>query len=183
MEGNILKRDWFGRFDSDKIAGQTVNFYVDTAYSSDSSADYSVILAYVKKDNCYYIVNISRKKLDFPDFINELKSQVQMYGSARSIVKVEPKATGKTVVQSLRNSSQLNISESKAPTTDKESRLMAISPIIESRRVYLLNNAHWVDNFLEEVCQFPNSKNDDQADCMIMMLEENINQANYRLML
>jgi len=172
MEGNIIKRNWFGRFDIEEVAGQPVNFVVDTAYSKDSTADYSVILAYVEKNNCYYILNISRTKLDFPEFITELKSQVNIWGTNSSKIKVEPKATGKTVVQQLRQITRLNITEAPAPTTDKVSRYMAVSPIVESKRVLLLNNSHWLPNFLEETGQFPNGKNDDQVDCMIMMIEE-----------
>ena len=171
-EGNIIKSQWFKRFEMSEIAGFPVNFVVDTAYSKDSTADYSVIMAYVKKNHCYYIINISRKKLDFPEFLIELKNQVALYGKKNSVVKVEPKATGKSVVQQIRSTTDINITEAKAPTVDKVSRLIAISPVIESGRVYLLNEAPWIPSFLDEISAIPNAKNDDQGDCLIIVCED-----------
>jgi predicted phage terminase large subunit-like protein len=51
-------------------------------------------------------------------------------------------------------------------------RASAISPQWEAGNVYLPepSNAPWVNDFIEELIQFPQGKNDDQVDAMTQML-------------
>lgn len=180
IEGSILKKQWFGRFEMSEISGCSVNFKVDTAYTANSANDANSIMAYAIKNNTVYIVNVTVKRLEFPELCRALINDVNIYGRQGSVVYVEPKASGKSVVQQLRQSG-INILESKAPTTDKESRVMAISSVVEGGRVKLLNGGSWVDNFLEECAAFPNAKNDDQVDTLVMACE-GMNQNNYKVM-
>ena len=181
IEGAILKKQWFGRFDMEEIAGCPVNFMVDTAYTSNSANDANAILAYVIKDNIGHILNMTVKRLEFPELCRQLQNDYNMYGSNRSIVYIEPKASGKSVVQQLKKTTGLNVTEAPSPTTDKESRAYAISSVIESGRIKLLNGASWVDNLLEECAAFPNAKNDDQVDTVIMLCEKMGKQSHLSL--
>ena len=73
----------------------------------------------------------------------------------------------------LRKSTGLNILEDKPPTQDKISRVTAVSPFIESRRVNLLDG-QYINDFLTELKAFPNGSHDDQVDVLVMAIDRNI---------
>jgi len=172
VEGNILKREWFGRFNMSDIEGCPVYFKSDTAYTEKTQNDYCVIIAYAEKNGIKHIIDMYRKRVEFPDFIRDLKNFYALHGGHGSLFFVEPKASGKSVVQQIRATTNIPIMEDRTPTTDKVSRVMAISPFVESGRCKLLNNALWIDTFLTECTEFPNSKNDEIPDVLAMIMEE-----------
>ena len=52
------------------------------------------------------------------------------------------------------------------PEFDKEMRLAVHSPEIESGHVFLPREAKWLNNFRDELMQFPNERHDDQVDAL-----------------
>ena len=56
------------------------------------------------------------------------------------------------------------------PKGDKESRAIQVSPIIESGKVSIPEEAPWLSGFLNEVARFPHSKFKDQVDSMTQFL-------------
>jgi predicted phage terminase large subunit-like protein len=168
--GNLIRREWLEVVDLQPNA--TVNFVCDTAYTGKKENDPSVILAFVEKDNEITITNVAVVRYEFPELLNFLPTFVkQNGGNQNSRMYIEPKATGKSIVQSLKRNSMINVIEDIAPDTDKVARLSGVLPIIESRRVKLLRGA-WNENFLTECLAFPNSKHDDQVDCLIMAINK-----------
>jgi predicted phage terminase large subunit-like protein len=57
------------------------------------------------------------------------------------------------------------------PKGDKVVRLMTVSALIESGRVFLPNMAPWLPEFEVEVAGFPNAVHDDQVDSMTQALD------------
>jgi predicted phage terminase large subunit-like protein len=53
---------------------------------------------------------------------------------------------------------------------DKIARAHACSPLVESGRVFLLESAPWLRDFLDEVTSFPAAPHDDQVDALTMAL-------------
>ena len=91
--------------------------------------------------------------------------------SSSSIIRIEPKATGKSVVQVMKKSTGMNVVEADAPKDSKVSRANAVSPIIESGRVFLPMGEEWLDGFLAQVSSFPNALHDDMVDCLVGMIQ------------
>ena len=62
----------------------------------------------------------------------------------------------------------------KAITADKEKMeyINAVTPLIESGKVYLLENKDWLKDFMEECEEYPNVEFDDQIDIMAKFLNE-----------
>ena len=178
-DGGILKRTWF--ILRDRIMNMkgvevnlnelTWNFVLDTAYTEKQINDPSAILAYTFFENTMYIRRVESVRKEFPELCRYIPEFVHNYGySSSSKVKIEPKASGKSVKQQLKQSTNLNVIEDKPPTQDKVSRANGIAPFIESGRCVLLEGS-WVDGFLNQCASFPNGVHDDEVDCLVMAVE------------
>ena len=91
----------------------------------------------------------------------------------KSRIFVEPKASGKSIVQTLVRETGLNVKEDKPPTKDKVARVSDISASLESGRVSLLNG-DWNSEFLDQLTRFPAAKHDDMVDCLVMAVNKEI---------
>lgn len=170
-DGGILKRDWFKVVD-DLPNGLTWNFFFDTAYTNKTSNDPSAMLCCALHKNKLYIKELKTVRLEFPDLIKEIKRFCYNNGvDEYSMSYIEPKASGKSIVQYLLEYTDLNIIESKPPTNDKVTRVSAISSFVEAGRVNLLKG-NWNESFLNECASFPNGKHDDQVDVLTMAIDE-----------
>lgn len=54
---------------------------------------------------------------------------------------------------------------------DKVSRAHAVSPLVESGKVWLPSVGAWVGEFIDELCAFPAGAHDDQVDAFVMGLD------------
>ena len=173
--GNRVNGAWFGRFNFNELPEEEVvwHFVLDPAYTEKTINDPSAFMAFCIYNNNMYIRAVSEKWLEFPKLVKYTKEFAHQNGySYRSKIYIEPKASGLSAAQSLKMNTNLNIIIDKSPTVDKVSRLEAESPKIEAGRVYLLDKASWVRNFIGQVEMFPNGKHDDQVDCLTMALDK-----------
>jgi predicted phage terminase large subunit-like protein len=87
----------------------------------------------------------------------------------RSKVYIEPKSSGLSVVQYMREKTSLNIIADTPPTESKYSRVISCTGTFEAGRVMLYHESDWED-FLFELTQFtPDEKYRDEAvDCLTM---------------
>lgn len=170
LEGNLFKREWFEIVD--RVPENLVwNFKIDPAYTSKTQNDPSAILAYATDGPTFYFRKVEQKWLEFPQLCEYIKKFAEQNGyTSQSRVYVEPKASGKSIVQQMKATTGLNILEDRNPDTDKVTRANAVSAIVESGRVKLLAG-RWNEPFLDEVMRFPNAKHDDQVDVMVMALQ------------
>jgi len=170
-EGGLLKRSWFEVVDwLPEYAHLKWDFVADTAYTEDEQNDPSGYLAYAKLNNDFIIRYAQTEYLEFPDLLKALPAFAHQYGySHRSIVEVEPKASGKSLVQTLKRETELNIKEGKPPARDKVARVKDSSPTVEAGRVKLLRGV-WNKEFLDQVTTFPNAAHDEYVDCLTMMI-------------
>jgi len=158
LDGGIFKRSWFEVVDWDaRYDGLRWNFVADTAYTNKETSDPSGYIAYAKYENDYIIRSVKTEHLEFPELCRSLERFVMENGYSRgSIIEIEPKASGKSLVQVLRRTTSLNVKEGRVPTSDKVARANGVSPMVESGRVKLVRGA-WNSRFLDEVCMFPMS--------------------------
>ncbi len=174
---SVIKPEWFARYD--EAPPLVWNFVIDSAYGKKNS-DNSVILCYgvhipaeSHTAHSLYIRDVSVANLPFPDFCRHLTDFVQEHDyTPESRIIVEPKATGVSLVQQLRETTSLNIMEDVPPTESKVQRMTAHTAKIEAGRVYLKNDAPFVRNFLHECSAFPSRLHDDQVDCLAMALRQ-----------
>ena len=173
-EGTLIKKSWFPRYDVRKfdVSKEVVNFFIDTAYTDDEKNDPTAGIAYVKKGGDFYVVNYQVKYLEFPEQVEFVKSFSPNNGyTPRSIIRVEPKASGKSLVQTLKKSTALNVKDGRAPKESKTARVNSCSATLEAGRVHLPEGMAWVDDFLTECAAFPNAAHDESVDCLTGMIQ------------
>ena len=150
-----------------------IDFYLDTSFTDNKKNDPSALLACTKIGEILYILNVSQKWLEFVPLLSHIKAFTALNGyTSRSKIIVEPKASGKSVVQYLRTQTDLNVVEGADPRTSKTDRLNAISPKVEAMRVVLVEG-DYVTKFLGEICiQTP--LHDDQRDVFVAAVEDKL---------
>lgn len=173
LENGLIKKKWFEIVDID-ISGYPKSFVLDTAYTKKTDNDPSGFLAYVLRNNELIITNWESHRLEFPKLVNYTETFAKNNGyTYESILRVEPKASGKSLVQQLYSQTDLNIAEAENPEKDKVTRATSITKILESGRVKLLRG-NWNEAFLIEVCTFPKAAHDESVDCLVMAVNEEL---------
>src|SRR5207248_374737 len=111
-------------------------------------------------------LSLWRGRVEFPELKRQLVLQAEAWKP--SAVLVEDSASGQSLIQELRTTN-LPILPVKADS-DKISRSQAITPLIESGRVFLPQSAGWLGDFLDELSAFPNAAHDDSVDSLTQAL-------------
>ena len=179
-EGGIFKGEWFNIIkelpNNLRASDLKWDFYLDTAYTNKQENDATAMLCAAFHNNDLFIREVRAVRLEFPELIKEIESFAIMNGyTNKSRIYVEPKASGKSIVQMLKRSTGLNVMEDKPPVQDKVSRASSVSAFVESGRVSLLDG-RYIDSFLNELKGFPNANHDDQVDVLIMAIDKNTNR-------
>lgn len=172
--GNIVKREWFRRISMADFRAlrfnEPMHFYLDTAYKKKNASghdnDPTGILAACRINNDIYLYDAQSVWKEMPDLLRFIPDYIAAHcGNAESMLHIEPKANGVSVVQMLRESTTLNVRETPNPTDDKEVRLRVVSPRIECGRVFVVEGS-WTDEFLNQVCGFPATAHDEFVDIL-----------------
>ena len=173
LDSGMIHKDWF-KIDRYRVDEAIVNFVIDPAYTANQKNDPSALLAYTYKDNKWQIVDCVNVHKEFPELVKFIPQWVKKNGyTNKSRIYVEPKASGKSIVQTLVRETGLNVKEDKPPTKDKVARVSDISASLESGRVSLLNG-DWNREFLDQLTKFPAAKHDDMVDCLVMAVNKEI---------
>jgi predicted phage terminase large subunit-like protein len=163
--GGQLKKAWFNKisFEEFNKIKTKVNIFLDTAYTDNKDNDPTALMATCYINNNLYILDSSQVWKEMPELLKYIPSYAtkNLYGIGSRIL-IEPKASGKSTVQSFKNTA-FNVIELPPPLDDKVTRVSNIAPFVESGRAYLVEGP-WNDNFLGECASFPNGAHDDQVD-------------------
>lgn len=171
--GNIIKEAWFKRISQAEFKAlrfhEPMHFFLDSAYDEQqakSDNDPSGIIATCRIANNVYVTNAKKVWKDFPDLIAFLPEFLYANDyTGESSLRIEPKANGKSIVQVLERETTLNVTETPTPTDSKAVRLHAVSPKIECGRCWLVEG-DWNEEFIDEVCGFPNKTHDEYVDIL-----------------
>lgn len=171
--GNIVKRDWFRKISFAEFTAlryrEPMHFYLDTAYNKKkqgSDNDPSGILAACRIGQNIYLYDAQSVWKEMPDLLRFLPDYIAAHcGNKESVLHIEPKANGISVVQMLRSTSTLNVVETPVPVDEKEVRLRVVSPRIECGRVFIVEGS-WNEDFLNQVCAFPAAPHDEFVDIL-----------------
>lgn len=171
--GNIVKRDWFRVISEAEFRAlrfrEPVHFYLDTAFNKKKKGqdnDPSGILAACRIGNNIYLIDAMSVYKEMPDLLRFIPEYMNAHGgNSESILHVEPKANGISVVHMLKEITTLNVKETPSPQDEKEVRLRVVSPRVECGRVYVVQGS-WNEDFLNQVCSFPASPHDEFVDIL-----------------
>lgn len=168
-EGGIFNKNWWQRYDAPPLRFDRIVSSWDTAVAVGQENAFTVGQVWGETINGIYLLDQYRARVEFPDLLAAIKAQhLQWHAHA---VLVEDKSSGASAVQSLRRETLLPILPVKTGMRDKVVRARAVSPLVESGKVYVPNKARWLDEWWTEVHNFPNSAFADQVDAMTQALE------------
>lgn len=188
LGGNLINVDWLQRI-SDTLrppAKYDYRFMVlDTAMTTKSYSDFSVMQLWGYKDGKIYLLDQRRGKFEAPELEAELldfekmaRASNQIDGILRKII-IEKKASGIGLIQSAGRVMRTPI-EPYVPDNDKLTRVMSALPQIKAGNVILPESATWLNSLLTEIAAFTaddSHVHDDQIDCLTMAVNLVLNIA------
>jgi predicted phage terminase large subunit-like protein len=188
-EGGIIKRDMFRLWKADKPLPQfqfVLQSY-DCATSDKTVNDPTacVVLGVFKpspdKPMSVMLVDCWSERMQYPDLrprvIDEATSiygDPDEFGNGKKVdqILIEDKSAGISLIQDLQRAG-LNVRAYNPGRADKTARLNIVSPIIAKGLMYLPESSvnenqarDWVEPFLNQVCAFPEVRNDDYVDAL-----------------
>lgn len=159
--GGMVRREWFAPYDAAPAPFERIVQSWDTANKATELADYSVCTTWGEKARHFYLLNVFRAKLNYPELKRAVREQLAAFGATE--VLIEDRASGTQLIQELIAEGVAQV-RTVISADDKVMRLHAQTGAIENGFVHLPRAAHWLDDYLAELMAFPRSTHDDQVD-------------------
>jgi len=169
-KGNIIHREWWQYYKPDELPHIDLTIMsVDCAFKGKETSDKVAIQVWGKTgENCYLLDSIN-KNMGFNDTVRQIIATKNKFPQT-TLTLIEDKANGSAVIETLQRDFGIKGIIAINPMGGKESRVHAITPLIESGRVYLPQYEAFTDEFVEQCSSFPRGKFDDIVDCMSQAL-------------
>lgn len=187
--GGLLRREWWRVWPAGQPMPEIIFLMQvwDTAYEAKESADYSACttwgIFFNEATNRHEMMLLGRyrKQVDFPTLRRDAKEYYDAYHKSGigpvDMVLIEPKATGKPVVQELKRAGVPAV-EFQAVRNDrthselrKPPKVQAASVVLESSSVWYPEGARWADDVIDECASFSATmthEHDDLTDTCVM---------------
>jgi len=175
--GNIFRRKFFQYFESDNnfyylhtFNSEKITRYksdcikyatIDLAVTTNESSDYTVAVIFaVTKTKEILILEVQREKIEGAEHLNFIQNIFYKWKPAQ--IGVEAVQYQVSLVQSALKAG-LPVNKLSAHN-NKIARALGIASYLEGGRVFFMQNAHWLNDFEEELLNFPNGQHDDMVD-------------------
>jgi len=173
LEGNLVLRAWFKLCTElpQKMYNMRLVQSWDVAATTGSSSDYSVCITALVAKGDYYLVNVFRARLAYPDLRRKVIALAEEYHA--DTLLIEDAGFGLSLTQDLINDkpASLPYPTGRKPSGNRMQRLEAQTAKIEAGHVRIPQEASWLGDFLYEVLAFPHGRHDDQVDALSQLLE------------
>jgi predicted phage terminase large subunit-like protein len=186
-EGTLMKREYFHYYDAllfkpkydpayaETPPGRVIQSW-DTASKTGEFNDYSVCTTVYKYYGKYYLLDVFRARLEFPDLLEKVRIHAQSRWTEQMLevahVIIEDAGTGTSLIQNFRRRSQGVSVISFKPDRDKTLRLQATLDDFKSGKILFPRSAPWLPEFEAELLSFPNGRYDDQVDSISQFLAD-----------
>lgn len=164
--GAIFRREWFQTFKKEPEHGSTI-ISLDTAFSTKKTADFSCASVWTAHDGRFYLRYVWRERVAFPELKRVVEELADTWNP--SAVIVEERASGISLVQSLREETTLPI-VGISVDVDKVSRAHSVTALFSAGRIFFPEDAPWLPAYFHEIELFPVSTYDDMVDSTTMAL-------------
>ncbi len=176
-EGNIFKREWWKYYNKLPDNIQLVGISVDATFKDNDTSDFVAIEVWGKLNGDYYLIDLIKRRMDFPETLRAIRYMADKYPNKHSIL-IEDKANGSAVISMLKH--EIGGIIAITPTESKIARANAITGIVEAGNVYLPEYADFTGEFVEEFASFPNGVHDDLVDACTQFINKfKFYQADY----
>lgn len=160
QEGNMVKRDWWKRYDTLPTL-QRIIMSVDATFKDSDSSDFVSIQVWGKVGVNAYLIDRHKQRMDFPSTLSAIKDMKKRHSKITGIF-IEDKANGSAIISMLRSHIPGVIPVN--PKGSKQARVSAVSDYIRAGNVWLPKNEPWTNEFIDEWSAFPRGKHDDDVD-------------------
>jgi predicted phage terminase large subunit-like protein len=171
-DGNLIKSGWLRRYDNipDRGPGAQVIQSWDVASTTANTGDWSVCTTWLSIKWMYYIIDLWRGRLEFPQLRRKVIELARDHTPNR--ILIEQTGPGLHMIQALRADPVPGVPMPIGikPECDKLVRMEAQCARFEAGQVHLPQEAPWLDLFLHEAFAFPNASHDDQIDSVSQFL-------------
>ena len=120
----------------------------------------------MRHENRFYVLDVVRDRLDFPDLVKLAKSLAEKHKPDRIVI--EESGLGHLLAKELERAGLPTLVE--RPQADKVTRMQGQLLKFEQHQVFLPRQAIWLADFLEELFSVPSAKHDDQVDALCQAL-------------
>lgn len=169
MEGGLINLSWFRRYRTLPSKDQ----WVEVVQSIDSASKGTELLTapwvigtFVRTTTAAYLVRVHRAWHNYPEgkraVLSEYAWACENLTPPHAVI-VEEKSTGASLLQELGEQTSMPLL-SVLPDKDKVVRLATESPFIEAGNMFLPESAAWLQEYEQEMANFPNAATADQAD-------------------
>jgi predicted phage terminase large subunit-like protein len=173
-EGGIIKNKWI-KYYSELPKVKKWSWSWDTAIKEGQQNDYSVGTLWAECEDGYYLVDMYRAKLEYPELRNQVRILYEKQNCSE--VLVEDKASGQQIVQDFKRIGKMPVIPmipGKDMPRSKLERVELISPLFESGKVYFPRDQKWVSSIVDELVNFPNAAHDDIVDSISQYLSRRL---------
>jgi predicted phage terminase large subunit-like protein len=162
-EDAVVPREWLKYYDGDM---QTAEFETrlqswDTGSKSEEGNSYSVCTNWGVRGQQFYLLDVYRDRVQFRELKDAAISREQVFRP--HAILIEMQSLGAPLYQAL-DELGLPVHAVDTGNASKANRLRAQSNVFESGKVVLPRQAHWLDAYIEELTNFPDSDYSDQVD-------------------
>ncbi len=180
-EGGEWKKEWFEIINIKDVPLNNLKWelIIDGAYTKNTANDPTGYQVGAKYKNDYIILSSVDKYLELPELLKDIPKYIEALPVNIGLIKIEPKASGKSLKQMIKASTSYNVSEIKSDfvNNSKIENVRATSNYIEGGRVKLIKG-NWNEHFLNQVGTFPNAKHDEHIDLTCYGIESNLMNNN-----
>jgi predicted phage terminase large subunit-like protein len=171
LGGAMVKTHWLKFYEPSEEPAQFSQIVQswDTANKSTDLADYSVCTTWGVLYRKYYLLDVFREKLNYPELRRAIIDLRYKYRSMNIVI--EDKASGIQLIQDLSNEIYGVNAYKSPPGADKIMRLHAQTAMFENGFVLLPKNAPWLAEYIKELTCFPGTRYADQVDSTTQFLD------------
>lgn len=175
-DGGIWKVDWFEIIRSTEMPRiDSWQLYIDGAYTKNVRNDPTGLMVAAKAGKNLYILSAISKYMEMPELLKFIPNYISSLNVNVNAIIIEPKASGLSMAQLLRNETNYNIIELKGKILreGKEERASQRATYIESGRVKLINGK-WNNVYLDQIGKFPKGKHDEYVDLTCFAIDREL---------
>ncbi len=140
----------------------------DTATSEEPNSAYSVAITTGYRDGMWHVLHIMRARLGYPQLRDMFLALNKRFKPDH--ILLEDASSGRQLYQDLRFRNSI-LPIRIRPEADKVTRMIGQLAMIEDGMLAIPYEAPWLDDFLNELRNFPTSRFFDQIDALSQLLE------------
>jgi predicted phage terminase large subunit-like protein len=139
----------------------------DTAIKDSPSADFSVCTTWGWRDGVWYLMDLRRERLEYPDLKAMVRHQLTSWRADK--ILIEDSSNGHALWSQLKTEGIHKIVLPK-PKGSKVERLTGQLDMLQSPKVAIPTEVPWWNDLARELRGFPNMRYDDQVDSISQFL-------------